>query len=148
MCGDGVYEGHSNPTQLFLAASLKLGRAPSRCAVFDSSPKAMTNAHEADMRGCAVLDNNMRGSARPFDFGAADLLCHSLDELSLSHLRGLFSDRADPFGEEVEPELLPDKGPQRNLQTLQLSKAELDVDGGGQGDSGRGVPRQAITTKK
>mmetsp|Transcript_47391 Transcript_47391/g.80848 ORF Transcript_47391/g.80848 Transcript_47391/m.80848 type:complete len:789 (+) Transcript_47391:161-2527(+) len=147
VCGESVghlEKGYSSATaiqaQLYLKASLRVERAPCRVAVFDASPQSMFAAHEADMRGCAVLGTGAqhKASFRPYDFGVADLTCHSLDELSFGNLRGLFSDRTDPWEVETELELLTE--PIKRKKTM-TRVAELNVDGD-KGGGGKAPPRK------
>ncbi|CAM9268043.1 unnamed protein product [Phaeothamnion confervicola] len=72
----------------FLKASLKLSRAPAKCAVFDCRPAGMMQAHEADMRGVALV-----GVFPVYELAVADATTRRLDELLVYNVRRLFADR-------------------------------------------------------
>lgn len=43
-------DGMDTMSQRFLSASIKLGRPPNQCVVFDSSPAGITAAHNCTMK--------------------------------------------------------------------------------------------------
>jgi hypothetical protein len=44
--------------QGFLKATLKIGRPPAKCAVFDCRPAGMVQAHEAEFKGVAMVSHS------------------------------------------------------------------------------------------
>lgn len=81
-------DGMDTISQRFLSASIKLGRPPNQCVVFDGSPAGITAAHNCTMKAVAV-----QGAHKGYQLQAADLTCSALSELSVYNVRRLFANR-------------------------------------------------------
>ncbi|DBA94566.1 TPA: hypothetical protein ACH3X1_002151 [Trebouxia sp. C0004] len=79
-------DGMDTISQRFLSASIKLGRPPNQCVVFDGSPAGITAAHNCTMKAVAV-----QGAHKGYQLQAADLTCSALSELSVYNVRRLFA---------------------------------------------------------
>eukprot|EP00889_Picochlorum_renovo_P003151 jgi/Picre1/30181/NNA_005550.t1 len=78
LLGEGVY----------LAAALKLGRAPEQCVVFCTSQTSIVAAHNCSMRAVGVI-----GRCSAHQLRGADLTVGSLKELSVYNIRRLFANK-------------------------------------------------------
>lgn len=81
-------DGMDTISQRFLSASIKLGRPPNQCVVFDGSPAGITAAHNCTMKAVAV-----QGAHKGYQLQAADLTCSAMSELSVYNVRRLFANR-------------------------------------------------------
>lgn len=64
-------DGMDTISQRFLSASIKLGRPPNQCVVFDGSPAGITAAHNCTMKvrccaACVVKQDNCSMSCWPY----------------------------------------------------------------------------------
>jgi HAD superfamily hydrolase (TIGR01509 family) len=73
---------------IFLAAALKAGAAPSECIVLEDAEKGIVAAFRAGMRSIAVPNAH----TRHHDFSKATRVCSSLKEITLEFLDALGSD--------------------------------------------------------
>ena len=81
-----VHEPYGKPhPAVYLAAAQKLGALPTECIAFEDSPNGVIAANAARMRCVAVPDPRVRD--RP-EFGIADLVLSSLEELTKDMLAG------------------------------------------------------------
>ncbi|KAL3162902.1 hypothetical protein ABBQ32_009347 [Trebouxia sp. C0010 RCD-2024] len=81
-------DGMDTISQRFLSASIKLGRPPNQCVVFESSPAGITAAHNCTMKAVAI-----QGAHKGYHLQAADLTCSAMSELSVYNVRRLFANR-------------------------------------------------------
>lgn len=72
----------------YLAAALKLGRAPEQCVVFCTSQTSIVAAHNCSMRAVGVI-----GRCSAHQLRGADLTVGSLKELSVYNIRRLFANK-------------------------------------------------------
>lgn len=72
----------------YLAAALKLGRAPEQCVVFCTSQNSIVAAHNCSMRAVGVI-----GRCSAHQLRGADLTVCSLKELSVYNIRRLFANK-------------------------------------------------------
>jgi beta-phosphoglucomutase-like phosphatase (HAD superfamily) len=63
-------DGMETISQRFLSASLKLGRAPNQCVVFESSPSGVTAAHNCTMKVWRPAEPDIDRQPQRRDHGA------------------------------------------------------------------------------
>lgn len=88
---DGLVTGEDDmeTTSLqYLAAALKIGRAPEQCVVFCTSQDSIVAAHNCSMRAVGVI-----GRCSAHQLRGADLTVGSLKELSVYNIRRLFANK-------------------------------------------------------
>ncbi|KXZ47777.1 hypothetical protein GPECTOR_33g659 [Gonium pectorale] len=95
--------------QRYLSASLQLQRPPNMCAVFGSTPEAVTAAHNCTMKAVAVAVS----PANPvYRLRSADVTVASLSDLTVYNLRRLFANAGDEFM-DLRKQRTDDKPPNR-----------------------------------
>ena len=72
-------DGMDTISQRFLSASIKLGRPPNQCVVFESSPAGITAAHNCTMKVCCALHSWLQ--TLPLQ---ARAMCHNTQESLLA----------------------------------------------------------------
>ncbi|GMI25834.1 hypothetical protein TrRE_jg7020, partial [Triparma retinervis] len=86
-------DGWDTLEQVVLGGAMGIMRQPSKCLVFDESPRAAVKAHEAGMKFVGVL-----GTYPRYELGVADKTIAEWGEMKIRDVRGV-------FGEETELEL-------------------------------------------
>jgi beta-phosphoglucomutase-like phosphatase (HAD superfamily) len=88
--------------QAFLSAAAKLETAPSACCAFGASPKSVSAAHNALMKGVSIAGVHPR-----YELSVSDLIIGSFEEMNLDKVRAVMSTNELP-DYQLEPELQPE----------------------------------------
>eukprot|EP00891_Asterochloris_glomerata_P006619 jgi/Astpho2/6619/Aster-04985 len=104
-------DGMETKSQNLLSAAIKLGRPPSQCVAFESSPAGLTAAHNCTMKAVAV-----QGVNKGYQLKAADLTVGQLSELSVYNVRRLFANRGSEFMSRQLQHVRSGSGPVRKAR--------------------------------
>ncbi len=88
--GEDVTSGKPDP-EVFVLAAAEIGCAPKHCVVFEDAPAGIAAAHNGGMKAVGVATTHPA-----YELTDADIVVHSLDELSRSHLEDLFFFESEP----------------------------------------------------